>query len=79
MGSKSDLQVLHEMQQKNLDIKSTTSLVEMKMVKQGGLITMGIDRNTYHDVSKSFALGKGDYYVITYIINAKQFNELKNE
>lgn len=71
-----DLEKMNHMVKNNMKIKASTTLVEMKMVKAGGHVTMGVDSNTYHELSKSFGLGKNDTYVIMYVIDKEQFDKL---
>ena len=75
----SDLEVMKRMVDEDKDIRATTTLTEMKKVKKGGKMTFGIDDKTYHDISKAFALNTGEYYVIAYIVNAKEFEEIKKQ
>lgn len=76
---KTDFEVLHQMMKENKSIKVTTELTEIKMVKKGGKMTFGIDAETYHDISKSYALGKGTHYVVAYIIDKKEFDKIKDQ
>lgn len=78
MKKKSDFEVMDQMVKANKDIKATTTITEMQMVKQGGKITFGIDKDTYHKVAKSFALGTREYLVIAYVIDRAQFEELRD-
>lgn len=43
---KNDLEILGEMARQNLDIRMGVTVVEMKLVPQGGVISMGTDSNT---------------------------------
>lgn len=72
--SKSDLVVLQEMASDNKDIRASSTLVETKRVKQGGLVTIGVDTKTVTDLSLT-----DDYLAVLYVVNKKQFNELKNQ
>lgn len=76
--AKSDLIVLQEMASADLDISSSATLVEAKTVKAGGHLTFGIDAGSVQKVIGS-SLGKEKYVCVCYVINAKQFFELKNK
>lgn len=78
MAKKSDLLVLQEMANANLDISSTTTLVEAKKVKQGGHLTFGVDGNSLQKIIGA-SLGGEPYVCVCYIVNQKQFFDLKNK
>ncbi len=70
---KSDLLVLHEMAEKNLDVRAATNFVEGKKVKQGALLTMGVEYQALLDIMA------GTHIPVIYVMNAKQFFEIKNK
>lgn len=72
--NKSDFMVMQEMSSKNKDIRMSGTIVETRTVKQGGIISIGVDAKTLQDVSLT-----EDYYVVLYVLNKKQFNEIKDE
>lgn len=76
--AKSDLIVLQEMASADLDISSSSTLVEAKNVKAGGHLTFGIDAASTHKVIAS-SFGGEKYVCVCYVINAKQFFDLKNK
>ncbi len=73
-NKKNDFDRLKSMVEKDLEIKCTTNITEVKMCKQGGKITFGVDSETYHQISKSLGLGTNEYVAICYIVNKKQFD-----
>ncbi len=76
---KSDLQIMHQMVSENKDIRLSTTLVETKTVKQGGVVIMGVDTKTLQDITLPELLGKGKYFVGLYVVNIEQFNEIKKQ
>lgn len=74
MSKKSDFQVMQEMSDKNLDIRMSSALIIVQSVKQGGLITMGVDDKTLRDV----AINTENYYIALYVVDKKQFDQIKN-
>ena len=72
-----DLEVMKRMVDENKDICATTTFTDAKKVKQGGKITFGVDDKTFHNVTRSFGLGTREYYVIAYVVNRKEFEEIK--
>ena len=72
---KSDLIVLHEMAEQEMDIRASPHFVSAKLAKGGGHITMGVEAKTIHDL----ALGNGDYLVILYVVDREQFQKLKSQ
>lgn len=78
MAKKSDLLVLQEMANADLDIRCSPTLVEAKKVKQGGHLTFGIDADSLQKIIGA-SLGGEPYVCVCYIANQKQFFELKNK
>ncbi|MDO3641951.1 hypothetical protein [Mucilaginibacter sp. L3T2-6] len=74
--TKSDIAVLEQMVTQNLDIRSSTNLIEMKTHNAGGLVTMGVDRRSFNDLMRSATIGQ-THYCVMYIINKKQFDSIK--
>lgn len=72
--AKSDLLVLHEMAEKNLDIRSTTAIVSANLAKGGGHVTMGVDAQVIHDLAFN-----DKHIAVLYIIDKGQFFEIKNQ
>jgi len=66
-----DLEKMNLMCQKNMDIKCSNNMVEARTAAGGGHVTMGVDKGTIVDICTS-----DDYYVVMYIVNKKQFDEL---
>lgn len=75
----SDLLVINEMLQNKMDVRSTTTITECKTVKQGGIISFGIDKGTTALMCQSM-MGVGKKYVaVCYIIEAEEFFKIKNQ
>jgi len=79
MSKKSDLLVLQEMSEKNLDIRCTTTVTNIKAVKQGAIITFGIDGATGQQLMVDAAVGSNEFICVCYVVNRKQFLEIKND
>jgi len=71
---KSDLLVMNEMADKDLDIKMSPHFVSAKTAKGGGHVTMGVPKKIIQDL----VLNDGKYYVGLYIVNKEQFDQIKN-
>lgn len=78
MAKKSDLLVLQEMANADLDIRCSPTVIAAKTVKQGGEITFGIDADSVQRIMSS-NFGGEQYVCVCYIANAKQFFNLKNK
>lgn len=76
--AKSDLLVLQEMANSDLDVRCSPTVVEVKKVKQGGLLTFGIDADSFNKIIGS-SFGQEKYVCVCYIANQKQFFEIKNK
>lgn len=73
-----DFEVMQKMSQDNLDIRMTGTIVRADMVKAGGHITFGVDRNTFNDIAMQMAAGEKKYLVAMYVVNKEQFDLIKN-
>lgn len=73
-----DFEVMQKMSQDNLDIRMTGTIVRADMVKAGGHITFGVDRNTFNDISHQMFTGEKKYLVAVYVVNKEQFDNIKN-
>lgn len=77
--AKSDLEIMDQMvKTNNKGIKASSTLAAMELKKKAGEITMAIDTETYHQVSKSMVLQEKKYAVVLYVIDMKEFNKIKN-
>jgi hypothetical protein len=74
-----DFDVLNQMSKRGLDIKAATDVTGMNKDKRGGIIKVGVDAATFQQVALSYANGDGQYGCILYIVNMKQFNEIKSK
>jgi len=79
MSKKSDLIVLQEMSQQDMDIKSSCNLVGGRKVKQGAILEIGVDNSTFQQLALQMATNNVTHYVVTYIVNKEQFDKLKGE
>jgi len=77
-NAKTDFETMQQMVREKKDITTTIDFTGGKFNKKGCEITLGVDIDTYHKISKSFGLGKNDYYVVAYVINRKEFDEIQN-
>lgn len=77
MSKKSDLIVLQEMSQQDMDIKSSCNLVGGRKVKQGAILEIGVDYSTFQQLALQMATNNVTHYVVTYIVNKEQFDKLK--
>ena len=55
-------------------ILSANQMVECKTHPAGGLVTVGIDKNTFNKLTAA-ALGGTQYHVLLLIVNAEQLQE----
>lgn len=60
------------------DIRVTNTLLEMKSCKQGGLMTLGIDKDTYKQLSNDIVFNRNEYVVVAYIVNINEFEAERN-
>ena len=68
---KSDFTVLQEMSDNNEDISCATTLVSVDLCKQGGRVTMGVDKSCFYKIMND------EVILVLYAVNRKQFNERK--
>jgi len=71
--NKSDFEVMQEMATRNLDIRSASTIIEIKTVKKGGAVTIGVDDQCLHDL----VLNPDDYLLALYVVNKQQYHEIK--
>ncbi len=72
-----DFEVMQKMSQDEMDIRMSTTIVKVDMVKAGGHVTFGVDRNTFNDLLH-MAAGKKHYLIAMYVVNKEQFDNIKN-
>jgi len=72
-----DLEKMSEMAKKDMDISLSTNVISADKVKQGGKITFGVDHDSFNKIISQMATGNTTHYVAMYVINKKQFDELK--
>lgn len=68
-----DPEVISQMVNENKNIQMSVTFVEAKSCKQGGLITFGISAEALHKI----VLEPNDYILCAFIIDRKQFLEIK--
>lgn len=73
MKKKSDLQAMHEMCDKDMDIRVSTSFVSAELKGKNGYITIGTDEKTIHDL-----MSGGNYLLALYMVDKDQFVKTKN-
>lgn len=70
------LEILKAMADANMDIKATSTVVEVKTVKPGGVIGFGVDRKTLNDVTLDRMRGTRQYACVAFFFNAQQYEEV---
>lgn len=75
--SKSDFIVMSEMSQANMDISMCFEIVNLKRVRGGGHITIGVGEDAISKMMNSVISTKPTYYCALYIINREQFDKIK--
>jgi hypothetical protein len=76
--SMSDLLAMATMAKENLDIKSTTTIKEVKDNKRGAFITMQIDSETAQQLMLGIATGEATHVPVLYVVNYAQYEEVTN-
>jgi len=74
-----NLKVLEKMGEARMDIRASHQIAEVKSVKNGGLLSFGIDRNCLADITRDRLLRGGKYVCVAYIVNREQYESLLNE
>lgn len=74
---KSDLLVMQEMCDQNLDIACALDLMNFQRSKRGGLVTVGVASPQFDHLINQAATGTTTHYAILYIINKEQFDKIK--
>ena len=73
--------VLKEMSSRNLDIRMSAAcdnLVNVRKVRAGGEVTIGVDQTTCTDFM-NFAMGIKKHNAVLLIFNMDQFREIQKE
>lgn len=73
-----DFQIMDKMASENMDISMCPDLISADKAKQGGKLTFGVPSEAFYKVINSMAGSGEKYYVVVYIINQKQFEQIKN-
>lgn len=78
---KSDLLVINEMVEKNMDISASVDLLNFERQKKrnGGLVTIGVACPAFDHLINQAATGDITHLAVLYIVNRKQFEEIKNK
>jgi hypothetical protein len=74
---RSDLLVMQEMSEKNMDIACALDVLKFNRTKHGGLVTVGVPSPQFDHLINQAATGKITHYGILYVINKEQFDILK--
>jgi hypothetical protein len=73
--------VLKEMGERNLDIRMSRcadNLVNIRKVRAGGEVTIGVD-DTTRQIMMEYALGSKKHNAVFLVFNNEQFNQVKAE
>ena len=70
---------MQEMASSNMDIRSTSTITGAKKIKGGVEISFGIDDATGQMLMMEMATNNVEHYVVMYVVNKKQFDELKSQ
>ncbi|WP_147368014.1 hypothetical protein [Fibrisoma montanum] len=71
MSFNSDLMVMDEMADCDMDIRCSTTMVSAQSCSQGGHVTMGVDADSL------LKLFTGESVAVLYIVNKKEFFGIK--
>lgn len=74
----SDLEVMNEMAKQNLDIAMFPDLIKADKAKGGGHITFGVPAAPFTTIVNQMFTGNATHYVVVYVINKEQFNQIKD-
>lgn len=75
MKKKHDFEILAEMSKKDQDVRAAYTVTEIKMVKQGGLVTVGVDPGTAQQLILGTAGGK-DMRALLIVFDFNQFQAI---
>lgn len=78
MAKLTDFEVLGQMAANNMDILSSTNLVNIQKVKAGGHVTIGVDGATAQMLMVDALKEEHEYISVLYVVNKKQFFDIKN-
>jgi len=70
------LDVLKAMVDANMDIRATSTVVEAKTVKAGGVVSFGVDRKTLNDVALDRMRGSRQYTCVAFFFNTQQYEAM---
>lgn len=78
---KSDLLVINEMVDKNMDIAAFVDLTnfQRQTKRNGGLVTVGVASPSFDNLINQAATGKITHLAVLYVVNKEQFDKLKND
>lgn len=78
---KSDLLVINEMVEKNMDISAFVELMnyQRQTKRNGGLVTVGVACPAFDHLINQAATGEITHLAVLYVVNKKQFDEIKNK
>lgn len=78
---KSDLLVINEMVEKNMDVAAAVDMTNFQRQpkKNGGTVTIGVASPHFDHLINQAATGEITHLAVLYIVNKKQFEEIKNE
>jgi hypothetical protein len=81
MSKKSDFLVMHEMSKNNMDIACAieTTNFQRHPKRGGGTVTIGVASPHFDHLINQAASGEITHHAILYIVNKKQYDEIKNK
>lgn len=73
--------VMKEMQRRDMEIAMYNKLVRLEMIRNGGEVTISVDRFAYDRIMQDQLPGirSNKYMIGLYVVNREQYNEVKNE
>lgn len=73
----SDFQVMDAMAKANKDLSMYPDILEMKAVKKGARVTMGVPKECMQKISKSVIQTGPDYMAVLLVVNIADFKAIK--
>lgn len=77
-GEKGDFDIMKEMSHNNQDIGAHLEMLNFQRDKRGGRITIGVAEPHFTDLINQAGTGIQTHLAALYVINKKQFNEIKD-
>lgn len=79
MSKKSDLLIINEMVEQNLDVSASIDLVNFQRQQKrgGGTVTVGVASPHFDHLINQAATGDITHLAVLYIVNKEQFDKIK--